>query len=130
MSFRKSYGPYVNYTLGVLATVLLAAGASMAGEPERAVFVLTSTNDPSANQVVVFRLEPTANPSLGLVDMLPTQGIGGAANNAGILQFNGDLGAVGNYGSNTVSQIVRRHNFIGIEGTIELSPNCKKPELI
>ena len=63
-------------------------------------------------------------------DMLPTQGRGGAAGNAGILQFKGDLGAVANYGSNSVSPLVRRNNFIGVEGTMELAPNCKKPDSV
>ena len=45
---------------------------------------------------------------------LPTGGKGGASTNAGILQFEDDLGAVANYGSNTVSQLVRYDNSIAI----------------
>lgn len=130
MSFRKLSKSPVRYAAGMLAVTLLATSAAVAGEPERGVFVLTSTNDPSANEVVVFKLEAAGTPSLSLVDMLPTHGKGGASGNAGILQFKGDLGAVGNYGSNSISRIVRRYDFIGIEGTIGLAPNCAKPNSV
>ena len=112
MSSRKLTSSLVRRAAGVLAATLLAAHAAAADEPERGVFVLTSTNDPSANEVVVFKLDTAGTPSLSLVDMLPTQGKGGAGGNAGILQFKDDQGAVGNYGSNSVSRIVRRHDFI------------------
>jgi len=118
----------VRHAAGMLAVALLAAGAAAADEPGRDVFVLTSTNSPSANQLVVFSLETSGTPSLSMADMLPTQGTGGAGNNAGIVQFKGDLGAVANYGSNTVSRIVRRRNSIDIEGTIALARNCLKPD--
>jgi hypothetical protein len=114
----------------VLAATLLAASGAVADEPERGVFVLTSTNDPSANEVVVFKFDTSEAPSLSLVNMLPTQGKGGAGSNAGILQFKDDHGAVGNYGSNSVSRIVRHHDFISIEGTIGLAPNCAKPDSV
>jgi hypothetical protein len=127
MSSRKLDGSHVRFAAGVLVATLFAASATLAEEPERGLFVLTSTNDPSANEVVVFKLDTAGTPSLSLVDMLPTQGKGGAINNAGILQFKEDHGAVGNYGSNSVSRIVRRHDVITIEGTIGLAPNCVKP---
>jgi hypothetical protein len=115
--------PHVRQVATLLVVTLLAATAAAAEEPERGVFVLTSTNDPSANQVVVFKLETTGAPALSLVGTLPTLGKGGAGG-AGIPQFKDDLGAVGNYGSNSVSRIVRRHDAISIEGTIALAPNC------
>ena len=62
----------------MLVVTLLSAAAAIADEPERGVFVLTSTNDPSTNQLVVFRLDTAGTPALSLVDMLPTQGKGGA----------------------------------------------------
>ncbi len=129
MSSRKLTKSHVPHAVSMLAATLLAAAAAVADEPERGVFVLTSTNDPSANQVVVFKLDTAGTRALSLVDMLPTQGKGGAGG-AGILQFNDDLGAVGNYGSNSVSRIVRRHDFISIEGTIGLAPNCVKPNSV
>jgi hypothetical protein len=113
----------------MLVVTLIAAAAAVADEPPRGVFVLTSTNDPSANQVVVFKLETAGTRALSLVDTLPTQGKGGAGG-AGILQFKDDLGAVGNFGSNSVSRIARRHDTISIEGTIGLAPNCDKPNSV
>ncbi len=130
MSSRKSAKFPLRHAAGVLAGALLAVTAAVAGEPGRALFVLTSTNDPSANAVAVFRLDTAGAPSLSLVDLLPTQGKGGASGNAGILQFNDDLGAVGNFGSNSVSRIVRHHDSIGIEGTMELAPDCVKPDSV
>ena len=130
MSARKLDKSHVRFAASVLAATLFSASAALADEPERGVFVLTSTNDPSANKVVVFKLDASGTPSLSLVDMLPTQGKGGAGGNAGILQFKDDHGAVGNYGSNSVSRIARHHDFISIEGTIGLAPNCTKPDSV
>jgi hypothetical protein len=129
MNIRTTVRPHVRFTAGILATTLLAA-AAVAGEPGRDVLILTSTNAPGANEVVVFSLDPVGTPSLSLVDMLPTQGKGGAGGNAGILQFKDDLGAVANYGSNSVSQIERHHNLIRIGGTIALAPKCKQPDSV
>jgi hypothetical protein len=129
MSAGKLNKSHLRFAASVLAATLLAAGAAVADEPERGVFVLTSTNNPSANEVVVFKLDTAGTPTLSLVDTLPTQGNGGAGG-AGILQFKDDLGAVGNYGSKSVSRIVRRHDFISIEGTIGLAPNCANPNSV
>jgi len=115
---------------GLLAVALLAAGAAVAEEPERGIFVLTSTNDAGANQVVVFKLDVEGTPALSLVDSLPTQGKGGASGNAGILQFKDDQGAVANYGSNSVSRIARHHDYFAIEGTLSLASNCAKPDSV
>ena len=89
--------------------------------------VLTSTNDPSANQVVVFRLNSGGTPSLTLVNTLPTGGKGGAGGNAGAVQFRDSLGAVVNYGSNTFSRLVRDDGSVHIAGTIPLAANCVQP---
>jgi hypothetical protein len=130
MSSRKLDKFHVCHAAGMLAVTLFTAAVAVAGEPERGVFVLTSTNDPSANQVVVFKLDTAGPPSLSLVNMLPTGGKGGAGGNAGILQFKADRGAVGNYGSNSVSRIVRRDDSIRIEGIVPLTPNCVKPDSV
>ncbi len=114
MSSRRFCRSHVRQAASMLVLTLLAATAAVADQPERGVFVLTSTNDPSANEVVVFKLDTAGTPSLSLVDLLPTKGKGGAGGNAGILQFKDDLGAVGNYGSNSVSRIVRSHDYIGM----------------
>ena len=71
-----------------------------------------------------------ATPSLTLTETLHTGGKGGASTNAGILQFRDDLGAVANYGSNTVSQLVRYDNSIAIGKTIHLAPDCAKPDSV
>jgi len=115
---------------GALAALLLATAWAAAGDWGQSVFVLTSTNNPSGNDVVVFELNTQGMPSLNMVNTLPTGGNGGASTNAGILQFNYNLGAVANYGSNTVTQLVREGNFIGIGQTINLAPGCLKPDSV
>ena len=115
---------------GMLAAVFLATAFAVAGEDGRDVFVLTSTNNASGNNVVVFKLNRGGTPSLSLVDVLPTGGNGGASTNAGILQFRDDLGAVANFGSNTVSQLVRYEDFIAIGPTIKLAHSCVKPDSV
>ena len=115
---------------GMLAAIFLATALAVAGEDGRSVFVLTSTNNASANEVVVFKLNTGGTPSLSWENTLPTGGKGGASTNAGILQFKGDLGAVANYGSNTVSQLVRDDDFISVGPTINLAPGCMKPDSV
>jgi hypothetical protein len=114
----------------MLAVVFLATALAVAGEHGRDVFVLTSTNNPSGNDVVVFQFNTAGTPSLSLVDMLPTGGNGGASGNAGILQFTDNLGAVANYGSNSVSQLVRDDNIISVGRTIMLAPGCVNPDSV
>jgi hypothetical protein len=62
-----------------------------------------------------------------LVKTLPTGGMGGAAGNAGAVQFANGLGAVVNYGFNNVTQLQRDGNCIGVAGTFWLAPNCVNP---
>jgi hypothetical protein len=114
----------------MLAATFLTTALAVAGHEERSVFVLTSTNNPSGNAVVVFKLDIEGTPSLSLAGTLSTSGKGGASTNAGILQFKDDLGAVANYGSNSVSQLVRYDNFIAIGKTINLAPDCVKPDSV
>jgi len=130
MRFQELRYFYLLRIGGLLAASLLSTALAVAGEHERGVFVLTSTNNTSANNVVVFKLETAGTPSLSLVQMLPTGGTGGASANAGILQFDEDLGAVANYGSNSVSQLVRYHDSIGVGGTIDLAPGCVRPDSV
>ncbi len=116
-------------TGGVLASIFLATAWAVAGGNGHRVFVLTSTNSAS-NAVVVFELNTEGTPSLSWVDTLPTGGKGGASTNAGILQFKYDLGAVANYGSNSVTQLVRYDGFIAIGSTIPLATSCVKPDSV
>jgi hypothetical protein len=125
--FQKSYPWRAGLTL---AAICLTAALAVAGQRERSVFVLTSTNNASGNAVVVFKLDTEGTPSLTLARALATGGKGGASTNAGILQFRNDLGAVANYGSRSVSQLVRYDDFIAIGRTISLAPDCVKPDSV
>src|ERR1700761_2505460 len=110
---------------------MLACGmTAVAGAQERSTFVLTSTNNAQGNAVVVFQLKDGKTPSLELARVLPTGGKGGASGNAGIVQFKDELGAVANYGSNTVSELTRRGNSIGVAQTIHLAPDCTGPDSV
>lgn len=111
----------------LLASSFLAAAPAAAQGFGRDILVLTSTNN-TANDVVVFRLNAgSATPSLSLVGTVPTGGAGGASGNAGAVQFAGEFGAVVNYGSNTVSQLLRIGDSVGIGGTVKLAPGCTGP---
>ena len=122
LSFWRS-GPML---LALALTIPLTATAQRGHIP----LVLTSTNDSSANAVVVFNLQTEGTPSLQMVQKLPTNGTGGAGTNAGILQFSGNIGAVANFGSNTVTQLLRFGNSIAIGPTIHLAPDCVKPDSV
>jgi hypothetical protein len=130
MNLRKPKKFYLCRVGSTLAAIFLVAAVALAGQHDRSVFVLTSTNNASGNDVVVFKLDTAGTPSLSLANTLPTGGKGGASTNAGILQFKDDFGAVANYGSNSVSQLVRYDNFIGIGRTINLAPDCVKPDSV
>ncbi|MFZ0552951.1 MAG: hypothetical protein WAM21_19305 [Steroidobacteraceae bacterium] len=113
-----------------LAASLLVASLALADEPGRGVLVLTSTNSPGTNQVLVYQLEAGTTSALSLVQTLPTGGKGGASGNAGIVQMRDDFGAVANYGSNSVSELVREGDFIAVRGQIRLAPGCMKPDSV
>jgi hypothetical protein len=105
----------------LLATGALAVGFSQGHD----VLIVTSTNA-QTNNLVVFRLN-TGAPSLSMVSLTPTGGAGGAGGNAGAVQFLGNSGAVVNYGSNTVSELVRTGDSIRVARTVNLAPGCSKP---
>ena len=110
-----------------LAALALVSSAANAAEGNRDTFILTSTNLASGNSVAVFKLVTSGTPSLSLVNLLPTGGAGGAAGNAGGLQFSDDRGAVVNYGSNTVTKLARKGGSIALDGSISLSKGCVNP---
>jgi hypothetical protein len=110
-----------------LAATIFAGAVAFAEEPGRSILVLTSTNDPGSNAVVVFKLDTGGAPALSYLDTLTTGGKGGASTNAGILQFNRDRGAVANFGSNTITELVRQDDFVRVGGTIRQAPGCLKP---
>lgn len=118
---------------GFMVVTLLAsvfAVASETGVTLRDPLVLTSTNDPAANQVMVFQLTTVGTPALKLVQTLPTGGQGGAGGNAGILHMRNNFGAVANFGSNTVSELVRDGDYIYVRGLIKLAPGCLEPDSV
>lgn len=116
-------------TLAVAGSIL-AAGLALGGEPGRGVLVLTSTNDPGGNQILVYQLQTGDAPALSLVQTLPTGGRGGAGGNAGILQMKDEFGAVANYGSGNVSEFVREGDFVQVRGQIRLASGCLKPDSV
>jgi hypothetical protein len=114
----------------VPAALILTSAIAVQGQYVRAPLVITSTNNASGNAVVVFRLNTQGTPSLELAQTLATGGKGGASTNAGIVQFEGEFGAVANYGSNTVSQLLRESDAIAIGSTIALAPECTEPDSV
>ena len=118
---------------GILAVSLLTSTLAIAQssrEPRRDVLVLTSTNDPAGNQVLVFQLQSGDAPELALVQTLATGGKGGASGDAGILQFKKDWGAVANYGTNSVTQLIRDDDAIFASKTIGFAPGCTSPDSV
>jgi hypothetical protein len=113
----------------ILLAAMLTAGLAAADDDSRDVLVVTSTNGTS-NQVVVFKVSTGATNSLPVVSMLPTGGAGGASGNSGALQFRNDFGAVANFGSNSVTQLVRNGGSVRIGATINTAQGCGKPDSV
>ena len=130
MNFQRLHKFDLRHAGALLAAILLLTSFTNAGHDKRKVLVLTSTNSTTSNAVEVFQLDTSGTPSLSLADTLPTGGKGGASTNGGILQFKDDLGAVANYGSNSVSQLARYDDFIQIGRTINLAGGCVKPDSV
>jgi hypothetical protein len=89
---------------GVAAVMAAVSGVAVvkADRPERPLAVVM-TNDPDGNQIEVYDAQSGA-----LLQVLPTQGKGGVGGNArGVKQWGGDLVAVVNNGSNTVTVFKR-----------------------
>jgi hypothetical protein len=112
----------------MLAATSLISALAAQGQQGRSILVVTSTNNASSNAAVVFNLNPGSTRSLSLQQTLLTGGQGGAAGTAGNLQFENNLGAVANFGSNTVSQLVRNGNSIRVGSTIHLAGDCEQPD--
>ena len=115
---------------GIMAAALAFAGVAAVSAQDRSTLILTSTNDSAQNAVVVFKLNTHGTSSLTAAGSVPTGARGGASGNAGILQFNGNLGAVANYGSNSVTQLWRRGDFIGAGKSIALASDCTGPDSV
>jgi hypothetical protein len=110
----------------VLGGLLLTAGIAGA----QSVLVMTSTNNASGNAVEVFRLNTGGTPSLPLVNTLNTGGNGGASGNSGMVQFSGNFGAVANFGSNNVTQLIRYADHVALGRTIEMAKGCTQPDSV
>jgi hypothetical protein len=128
--FFDTLGKFSPWRISVIAAAMAFAGLAMAVGQERGTLILTSTNDPAQNAVVVFKLGTHGRPSLTATQTVPTAAKGGASGNAGILQFQGDLGAVANFGSNSVTQLLRRGDFIGAGRSIALASDCVGPDSV
>jgi hypothetical protein len=116
--------------ISVIAAVMSFAGLAAAAGQGRDTLILTSTNDAAHNAVVVFKLNSHGTPSLTVTQSVPTGAKGGASGNAGILQFHGNFGAVANFSSNSVTQLVRRGDFIGASRNIALASDCNGPDSV
>jgi hypothetical protein len=91
---------------GVAALAIMAVSVPVLADRPEITLAVTMTNDPGANQIRVF--DATTNV---LVQTLSTRGKGGVAGNArGVKQFNGDIVAVVNNGSDTVAVFKRDGN--------------------
>jgi len=127
----KLHRTVISAFVGALFTLGLASGAAFADEQDqgagRATLLVTSTNNATANNIVVFRLDTSGSPSLSYVTSLATGGAGGATGNAGMVQFHRGLGAVANYGSNSLTQLVRESDFVHVGRVIGLAPGCTGP---
>jgi len=130
MNFPKFQKSNLSRSSILLAAVTLTTAIAAVGEQGNGILVLTSTNSATANAVEVFSLITGSTPSLSLSKTLPTGGKGGAAGNGGILQFADGVGAVANFGSNTVTQLVRDRNSIALGATIPLASGCLSPDSV
>jgi hypothetical protein len=100
--------------------VLLALAASTASaraDHDNSTLAVVMTNDPTANQILVFDTGTKA-----LLQTLSTKGLGGASGNArGVKQLDGDRVAVVNHGSNSVSLFRREGNRLRLEQIVATS---------
>jgi hypothetical protein len=89
------------------ALLTLATGVAGAEADHRAAtLAVVMTNDPMVNEIKVYDTGTNA-----LIQTLPTHGKGGVGGNArGVKQFNGDIVAVVNNGSNSVALYRRNGN--------------------
>jgi hypothetical protein len=81
----------------VLGIILLIAAAAGAAPRDQAIFVLTSSNNPAGNQLLIY------DASGVLIQTAATNGLGGVSGNAGGITATRDSVAVVNFGSSSVS---------------------------
>jgi hypothetical protein len=97
--------------IGVASVFIFAHAAITQADPRAATLVVTMTNDATANAIQVYDAATHA-----LLQTLPTQGTGGVGGNArGVRQYNGELVAAVNNGSNTVAVFRRQQDGFKFE---------------
>src|SRR5689334_84740 len=91
----------------VVALLCIAVGVStLRAEHRAAPLAIVMTNDATANQIKVYDAS-----SRVLLQTLSTRGKGGVSGNAhGVRQYNGEIVAAVNYGSNSVAIFRRQGN--------------------
>jgi hypothetical protein len=96
---------------------LIAAATAVHADTDRNALVVTASNA-AGNQLLVY------NSGGKLIQAVSTQGQGGASGNAGGIQAKGNLVAVVNFGSQTVSILERQNNGFQMK---QLVPTASSP---
>lgn len=99
------------------ALLPLITAATAVGANNQNAMVVTASNDSTTNRLLVFNTAGT------LIQTLSTQGKGGASGNAGGIETNGDLVAVVNFGSQSVSIFERQLNGFQFKKTVPTVAN-------
>ncbi len=105
------------FRLAIALFVLLPGAAHAADlqlEKHERTLAVVMTNDPKVNQIKIYDAKDRT-----LLQTLPTNGQGGAGNNArGVRQFNGELFAAVNKGSNSVAVFRRDHDRLRFDSLV------------
>ena len=105
--------------IALFGVLILAAGsfAKMQANSPRKTLIITMTNDPQTNAVMVFDAATHA-----LLQTISSSGKGGVAGNArGVKEYDGKLVAVVNNGSGTVAVFHRAGNILEYEQSVVTS---------
>jgi hypothetical protein len=106
-----------NSLCAAVLLTLAASTASARADHDASTLAVVMTNDPTSNQILVFDTGTKA-----LLQRLSTRGMGGASGNArGVKQLDGNLVAVVNYGSNSVSLFKRNGNAFRLDQIVATS---------
>src|SRR5262245_23326741 len=102
----------ISWRVAVVLLLLVAAGSAVMHAATRAaMLVVTMTNDPASNAIKVYDARTNA-----LIQTLSTGGRGGVGGNArGVKQYNGELFAAVNHGSNTVAVFRRQGDGLAFD---------------
>jgi len=130
MTAAKSAPGRIARAGAALLALTLVSALAAANERDQSLLVLTSSNAQGRNELVVFKLDTAGTPVLSLNQIVPTDGAGGASGNAGIVQFQAGLGAVANFGSNSVTGLARQGDYIDVIGHVNLAPGCVQPDSV